>query len=181
MPFIFQTDSWGKVYSNPMRDGQPAQIVYPIEEFQPMAAIVTSIGLSQDVNIQFMPTLQDVVYIYSFGDRMGEAVVQGIGFSKTCDNPARDQGAKEVMDFYDEHRAVEEGKVVTVNIGGRSLTGFLISMRLATADTALKTTSFTMRIAVLPKGSRPVADSGGGSGANLVGTQSGPVSTVTQQ
>ena len=48
------------------------------------SVIVQSIGVSQEVQAQFMVSLQKLVYIYCFGDRPGQITVTGLAFDSFC-------------------------------------------------------------------------------------------------
>jgi hypothetical protein len=119
------------------------------------SVIITRIDVGQHVNIQFMPTLADMVYAYAFGDRMGEVTVQGIAFNRICNKGGASQsGIDEIMDFYENKRAIQDNRTVTITVGRRALRGFLTDMRLSTANTELKTTSFILKFATLPRPTR---------------------------
>lgn len=47
-------------------------------------SIITRIGVSHAGNYQFLHTLGNSVYIYTFGDRMGQVTVHGLSFAKQC-------------------------------------------------------------------------------------------------
>lgn len=116
--------------------------------------VVTSIGVSQNVNIQFMPSLQSVLYIYSFGDRQGEIKVSGVAFDRNCDSEESNAGVNFALSYYDDNRAVTEGKIMTVIIGNKTLQGFLTGMNIQTADTVYRTHSFSYTIATVPETSQ---------------------------
>lgn len=48
------------------------------------SVIIQSIGVSQEVQAQFMVSLQKLVYIYCFGDRPGQITVTGLAFDSFC-------------------------------------------------------------------------------------------------
>lgn len=115
--------------------------------------VITGIGVNQDVNAQFMASLQKVIYVYSFGDRMGAVQVNGLCFDRLCEGG--DQlgylGAWNLMNYYDDSRAVEEDRLMKIVIGFYSLQGYLIAMNLNTASSEFKTMSFNLRIVTVPK------------------------------
>jgi len=118
----------------------------------PSPVIITSFGYSQNVNIQFIPTLKKVTYVYAFGDRMGSIKVSGIAFDKLC-NSKSGVGVKAIIDYYNNNRAVNENRTVTVIVGGQTITGFLIGASLMTQQIETKLTGFSLDIAALPQGS----------------------------
>lgn len=47
-------------------------------------AIVTGMNMSLAANYQFMHSLDDFIYVYAFGDKIGDLVFRGIGFVNAC-------------------------------------------------------------------------------------------------
>lgn len=47
-------------------------------------AIVTQIAIQSQSNYQFLHSLENLIYVYSFGDRIGETTLAGIGFVRPC-------------------------------------------------------------------------------------------------
>lgn len=52
-----------------------------------MKAIVTSLSIRFRGQQQFLHTLRDFIYVYSFGEGMGEARMSGLAFADTCERP----------------------------------------------------------------------------------------------
>lgn len=120
---------------------------------QQTGVIITSIGVDQHVNAQFVASLQKVIYVYSFGDRMGAVRVNGMLFDTLCDHVTglRSQGARNLLEYYDSNRAVDEKRLMKVLIGGYSLQGFLVASQISTASTEFKTMNFSLEIVTVPK------------------------------
>ncbi|MFM7856257.1 MAG: hypothetical protein ACKO96_31130, partial [Flammeovirgaceae bacterium] len=78
--------------------------------------------------------MNDFIYVYSFGDRIGELVVSGIGFAKTCGSAS---GAKlcSVLDFYKDNRIAATGNL-SVSLGDCTppFFAFLTGMRMEMQD-----------------------------------------------
>lgn len=114
--------------------------------------VITKIGIDQDVNIQFVPSLQKIIYVYSFGDRMGRCTVSGLAFDKTCDRRnASYAGTNSLLGYYDKNRAVSEDRLMKISIGSYSFQAYLIAMRLTTATPEFKTMSFSLNMTTVPK------------------------------
>ena len=47
-------------------------------------AIVTQVSIENQSNYQFLHSLENLVYVYSFGDRVGTTTIAGIGFVRPC-------------------------------------------------------------------------------------------------
>lgn len=135
---------------------------------EPKPVIITGIGYNQSVNIQFMPTLRKMVYVYAFGDKMGAMQVQGLAFNNACEAQDNAWGAQELLTYYQEKRAVQDGRTIGINIGTYTVRGFLIGLSLSMASMELKTMAFTLELATLPRKTP-------GTGSLLVGD--GPTNT----
>jgi hypothetical protein len=123
-------------------------------------AIVTGMTLEMSGNYQFLHTLNDLVYFYSFGDRVGSLVVTGVGFIGKCGDGI-DLGILKVYEYYTQNRATQgNGKalkiVITVPNNGAGQTakffGFLTGMRMDVADSQMGFLGYwTLRFEVLPQ------------------------------
>lgn len=115
--------------------------------------VITGIGVDQRVNIQFVSSLQKVIYVYSFGDKMGQITVSGLAFHKIC--PGNGQqgylGAQSLLEYYDKNRAISEDRLMKVSIGGYAIQGYMVSANLQTSSAEFKTMAFTLNIISVPK------------------------------
>lgn len=114
------------------------------------SAILTQMDIGQHVNVQFMPTLADLVYVYSFGDRMGEITLQGMAFASGCNG--KTNGPESIMNFYNANRAINESRVMKITVGiAATLRGFLTDMRITQSNSEMRTASFTLSLAAMPR------------------------------
>lgn len=120
--------------------------------------VLQGVTLEMSGNYQFLHTVNDFVYFYSFGDRVGMLTVNGIGFLKTCDGAK--EGAKifQVYKYYNENKAVERGgkalKIVLTAPSGDPirLHGFLTGMKLDVNQSDTGPIGYwTLRFEVLPQ------------------------------
>jgi hypothetical protein len=117
-----------------------------------LTAPITGFVLELNGNYQFLHTVNDFIYVYAFGDRIGELTVSGIGFVKTC---ASAESAKlcNVFDFYQANRLKVKGNL-TVTIGdcsGAVFWAFLTGMRMELQDPQTLIGQWSLRFNVLPK------------------------------
>lgn len=140
----------GLVTTMPGCGGMPGKLRLS-PDFDPLAALVDAPSVSQSVNVQFQSSLGGPVYVYVFGDNMGNISVSGTAFAGLCDN-ANTNGIKEVIDYYEDNRASERSEVVTVTYGSKSFDGFLTRLELRPHDPLYMLTGFTVVINTLPKG-----------------------------
>lgn len=119
--------------------------------------IVTGMSLEMSGNYQFLHTVNDFVYFYAFGDRMGQLTVSGIGFVKTCVQSGQKGSLINLYKWYVANRAVRSGgKSVIVriidNTGYATFYGFLTGARIDVNDSAAGFIgNWSLRFEVLPK------------------------------
>lgn len=123
-----------------------------IQGFDPQSGLVSGISYNQRANLQFQYALDDSVYIYVFGDLMGDIVVQGRSFAAMCDG---DGGLQEVFDYYSQNRASKTETQVVVGVGDETVVGFLTAIRVrgetASEDPAAFYMGWELIISSLPK------------------------------
>ena len=116
-----------------------------------LTAPVTGFALEQNGNFQFLHTLNDFIYVYSFGDRIGELVVSGIGFAKPC-SQANDGKICSVLDFYNKNKMSRVGDL-SVSLGDCAppFFAFLTGMRMELQDPRTLVAQWSLRLNVVPK------------------------------
>ena len=139
----------GLVTTMPGCGGMPGKLKLS-PNFDPLAALIDAPSISQSVNVQFQASLGGPVYVYVFGDKMGNISVSGTAFAGLCDNQ-NNSGIKEVIDYYNSNRASQRSEVVTVTYGSDSFDGFLTRLELKPKDSLYMLTSFMIVINTLPK------------------------------
>lgn len=111
-------------------------------------SILTSVGLSERTNSQFINTLRNFVYVYTFGDRPGDLVLSGLSFLQPCDGTLGvlvGQAGSEVRllrtgfellrAFYRRNRMSRRALPVNIAIGSSiALNGFLTGVDLVAQD-----------------------------------------------
>jgi len=118
-------------------------------EFKPVAAIIEAPAMQHRVNIQFMQSLEDAVYAYVFGDKMGHVTLSGVAFAGKCEGSS--SGLKDLDDYYKKFRASQRREVIAVTIGPVTQSGFLTQLDIQSRDARMMLLSFTMTINTLPK------------------------------
>jgi hypothetical protein len=138
------------------RPNCPSTQVLTIDIDGPVQAIVTGMTLEMSGNYQFLHTLNDLVYFYSFGDRVGTLTLTGLGFIQSCANSSKGSVMK-MYDYYMEKRASKSGgEALNIVLTGDSksikLWGFLTGMRLDINDSQLGVVGYwSLRFEVLPQ------------------------------
>lgn len=123
-----------------------------IAGFDPQYALISGVNYDQKTNQQFEYALDSSIFIYVFGDLMGNVEVQGRSFPATCEGEG---GLAEIFDFYKDMRASKSAAPITVVIGTETIVGFLTAIRLrsenAGEDPAALYSSWGFYINTLPK------------------------------
>lgn len=97
--------------------------------------IITSVGTSQGSNFQFMQTLQDNVYVYVFGDKLGELRVSGLVFAGKCegsDKGSNESGFSKVLKYYTTNKISNDekpGVPMQLQIGSTKFSAFLVNVQ----------------------------------------------------
>ena len=119
-------------------------------------ALITGMTLELSGNYQFLHTLNDLIYFYAFGDRVGTLNLTGIGFVVPCSNVKKGSVLK-IYDYYKKNRAAKSGGeaisiVLTSRDGKIQLWGFLTGMRIDVTDSQMGTVGYwTLRFEVIPE------------------------------
>lgn len=120
--------------------------------------IVTGVTMELSGNYQFLHTVNDFVYFYAFGDRVGLLTITGVGFLKTC--PGAKDGAKifKIYDYYNENKTAARGgkalNIILMSPGGKyiQLHGFLTGVKIDVNQSDTGPVGYwTLRLEVLPK------------------------------
>lgn len=101
-----------------------------------MKAIITGLSVQFQGQQQFLHTLRDFIYVYSFGEGMGNARLSGLAFADTCPRGHAMTGPEQIINYYDQFRLSKLGQAMQFAVGGASgrafhayLTGMQISIR----------------------------------------------------
>ena len=132
------------VFSISFAGGSGGQITAPI----------TGFALEQSGNYQFLHTVNDFIYVYSFGDRVGELTVSGIGFAAPCASASSGKLCT-VLDFYNENKIANVGDLsVTLGDCAPPFFAFLTGMRMELQDPKTLVAQWSLRLSVIPKRAR---------------------------
>jgi hypothetical protein len=117
--------------------------------------LFSGLDYTQEANSQFQLSLDESVYVYVFGDRMGDLVINGIAFAGMCDEQS--EGVLEVLDYYAEHRMAVNPLPLAIKIGsGDPIYGFLLKVSIKMVGSAdnpatLGMHRFTLLMKTLPE------------------------------
>lgn len=117
-----------------------------------LTAPITGFALEQNGNYQFLHTVNDFIYVYSFGDRISELVLSGVGFVKTCAN-AESAKLDNVFTFYKLNKLSRNGQLsITLgDIPNATFYAFLTGSRIELQDPATMVGQWSLRFNVVSK------------------------------
>lgn len=147
----------------------------PDHTFEDQTAIITRITVSQETNHQFLHTIGGLIYIYVFGDRIGQVVVQGIAFAKDCadESGVGEGGAEKMLEYYKDNRLTAREEEMEVTIGKTPIRGFLTGSSLDIVDPKTRLGQFTYKLATVPE-DQEMGSGGGIPGATQLPATGGP-------
>ncbi len=127
--------------------------------FPSFRALLTEVSLGLDGSFQCAHTLDNLIYIYIFGDRISQMRLGGMTLAAGC--PAGGPGGIErILDLYDENRIAARRTPVQVQIGAGSAGRFralMTALRIEVARPEFGLGNFSIGLHVLPR-SRSLTD-----------------------
>jgi hypothetical protein len=114
-------------------------------------AIITQAAIQQSGNYQFLHTIGETIYVYIFGDKIGELRVSGVAFMQSCGRSgAQGTGMQQVLLEYERSKLSALASPVFVNFGDVPFRGFLTGMQLEVADAETNIGQWAFRFNTFP-------------------------------
>jgi hypothetical protein len=123
------------------------------ERFPSFNAIINQASLDRSSNPQFSHSMNDTIYAYIFGERIGSLSLGGIAFAGSCQQGRNRNrtGIEDVVEYYDKYSASSSGAPVDLVIGAnQALKGFLVGMSTSLTQTELQLSQFVLRFRTFP-------------------------------
>jgi hypothetical protein len=121
-------------------------------EFEGLSALITKVSTEEHGNYQFLHTLGNHIYLYVFGDRIGQLGISGVTFNDNCQDPLQEDGISKVINWYRENRVAVRRTPLTFRFQpGEVLKGYLVDMRGDTLDVCQRMFQFYLTLALIPK------------------------------
>lgn len=114
-----------------------------LEDFGARNTIATQIGITAEGNQQFLHTIGDFIYLYTFGDRIAELTVGGIAFAGACRGGP--SGSDGVLDYYIQNRTAVRARPIGIQFGQKAFAGFLTGLQLNMNDPEMQLGQFFLR------------------------------------
>lgn len=152
MPVLFQSTN-GRVVQL-VEPAMQARTLYKLPDspitFQKQSSIVTRLTISKRVNMQFLHSIGSQIYVYSFGDRIGQASLSGLAFTDVCKQ--RDQlGAEQMLMWYKQYKASARRDPLKILIGQQTLEAFVIDFSEDVVDPSTNLVQWGTQLMLLPE------------------------------
>jgi hypothetical protein len=143
--------------------------------FSGRKSIITRIAVSQRGSFQFLHTLGGDIYIYVFGDRIGNMQLSGLSFAQDCTQPSATElqdnsdevqattaqvgaggddgqhGIEKMIAYYKSNRISSRSDPVTILLGKQTtLTAFITGSDADVADAKTYLVQWSLELAVVP-------------------------------
>ena len=126
--------------------------VEPSIGFAAQKSIITRVAVSQSGNFQFLHTLGNDVYIYVFGDRIGQITLSGLSMPSDCEGTQEQIGAELMLKWYNDYKVSNRVPPVKITIGLNTLIeGFVVNLTLDVVDPGTQLVQWNMTLATLPE------------------------------
>lgn len=127
--------------------------VDPGISYDAQAAIITRLTVSQQVNLQFLHTIGNSIYIYTFGDRIGQMGLSGLAFTDICGDgeAAASPGLELMYKWFKDNRASARQKPARITVGKTPLEGFVTGFNADVVDPASMLVQWGITMATLPE------------------------------
>jgi hypothetical protein len=133
-------------------------------DFDFQKSIITRVMFGAQVNVQFLHTLGNNIYVYVFGDRVGQLVLSGLAFGAPCPVKNNIYGAEEMYSWYKTRNASGRAEPLNLLIGNKAvLTGFAVTFNEEVVDAASSLTQWSVTMALIPDVRVPATRSGAGA------------------
>jgi hypothetical protein len=115
---------------------------------------ITGFMLEMSTNHQFLHSLDEFVYVYAFGDRVGELTISGIAFTDCVVSKVGVTAGATVDSIYKKYLQKRLSKTLTpskITIGNApaELLGFLTGMRIEVPNPQLPIAQWVLRFQVI--------------------------------
>ena len=111
---------------------------------------VTGFALELQGNYQFLHTVNDFIYLYVFGDRIGELVLTGMGFYANDCEAFSGGNICDLLEFYKEKKVSKKATALDLALGDcGNFKAFLTGMRLEATRPETNVAQWVLRFNVL--------------------------------
>ena len=118
-------------------------------------SIITRITVAMSGNYQFLHTIGNDIYIYAFGDRIGQVTVSGLAMAGPCSScdtgpTGKKHGFDYVYRWYLDNRLAARKAPVRVTLGDTNIDGFVVGLSGDAVDPQTRIMQYNLQIAAVP-------------------------------
>jgi len=122
--------------------------------FKQHQSIITRVTVAHNCNFQFLHTIGNDIYIYVFGDRIGQVTISGLSFTSAgtddCGNN-KQHGFEKIMEWYEKYRVAANQKPIQILIGTKPIEGFVVALSGDIVDPSTRMMQYNLTMMVLPE------------------------------
>jgi hypothetical protein len=131
---------------------RPVVTAEPSISFAEERSVITRVTVSQQTNHQFLHTLGNDIFIYVFGDRMGQLTLSGLSVTEDCsEGRGGEHGLEKMMRWYRDNKLSSRKSPVNILLGRLPLTGFVTGMNNDLVDPKTWLVQFALTVAIVPE------------------------------
>jgi hypothetical protein len=124
-------------------------------------SIVTNVSIAQQTNHQFLHTLGNDIFIYVFGDRIGQISLSGFSFMNSteadCEGSSGAAGVKDkhgldlILGWYKRNKLSSRREAVDVVLGSTAFKAFVVGISTQVQDPKTFLVGYNMTMALIPE------------------------------
>lgn len=120
-------------------------------------SILTGFQVQTKSGVQYMHTMRDMIFVYTYGERITPIVLQGVSFASQCESILDQAGAgahglEYALAYYLNNRVSTRGLPVTMVLGlSTPFSGFLDGGNFNLVDTERVLGSFAFNFTAVPQ------------------------------
>jgi hypothetical protein len=96
-------------------------------------------------------TLGNDIFIYVFGDRVGQIMLEGLSFVENCGGGGGQHGMEQMLEYYKNNKLSSKKDPVQILIGGTTITGFITGMTNDVVDPKTWLAKYQLSVAIMPE------------------------------
>jgi hypothetical protein len=124
----------------------------PVLSFETERSIITRVTVSNQCNFQALHTIGNDIYIYSFGDRIGQMTISGLSLARNCAQMDDvEHGFEKLFKWWRANRLANRKTPIVVTIGQTPIEGLLVSQVADVVDPSTRIMQFGLTLMTLPE------------------------------
>jgi len=114
-------------------------------------SIITRVTISHQGNYQFLHTMGNDVYIYVFGDRIGQITISGLSMASNCSSYGNRHGFELMLEWYRNTRVAARKFPIQISIGQVAMEVFVVGLNGDLVDPSTRIMQYQLSTVLLPE------------------------------